>query len=146
MANYRKLRPDIGIGVCIINDGKVLLGKRKNSHGDGSWSFPGGHLEMYETWEGCAEREVLEETNLRIKKIKFASVTNDIFPEEEKHYITIFLIADYYSGELKTMEPEKCTDWGWFRWDNLPQPLFRPIINLIRQGFDPDTPAKRNKK
>ena len=114
-----------------------MLGKRTNAHGDGSWSFPGGHLEMYETWENCAEREVLEETDLKIKNTRFAGVTNDIFPEEEKHYITLFIIADYDSGQLKTMEPEKCSEWNWFSWGKLPQPLFLPIRNLIKQGFNP---------
>jgi len=137
MSINRKCRPEIGVGVCIIKDGKVLLGKRTNAHGDGSWSFPGGHLEMYETWENCAEREVLEETDLKIKNTRFADVTNDIFPEEEKHYITLFIIADYDSGQLKTMEPEKCSEWNWFSWGKLPQPLFLPIRNLIKQGFNP---------
>jgi len=137
MSINRKCRPEIGVGVCIIKDGKVLLGKRTNAHGDGSWSFPGGHLEMYETWENCAEREVLEETDLKIKNTRFAGVTNDIFPEEEKHYITLFIIADYDSGQLKTMEPEKCSEWNWFSWGKLPQPLFLPIRNLIKQGFNP---------
>ena len=137
MSINRKCRPEIGVGVCIIKDGKVLLGKRTNAHGDGSWSFPGGHLEMYETLENCAEREVLEETDLKIKNTRFAGVTNDIFPEEEKHYITLFIIADYDSGQLKTMEPEKCSEWNWFSWGKLPQPLFLPIRNLIKQGFNP---------
>jgi 8-oxo-dGTP diphosphatase len=140
MRNNNKERPTVGIGVCIIKDGKVLLGKRTSSHGDGSWSFPGGHLEMYETWENCAKREVLEETDLKIKNTRFAGVTNDIFPEEEKHYITLFIIADYDSGKLKTMEPEKCSEWDRFSWGELPQPLFRPICNLIEQGFDPRVP------
>jgi 8-oxo-dGTP diphosphatase len=128
-------RPVTGIGVCLLKDGKVLLGRRINTHGNGSWSFPGGHLEMNETWEYCAEREVLEETGLKIKNTRFIGVTNDIFPEEGKHFITIFIRADYDSGELKLMEPEKCSEWKWFIWENLPQPIFLPIKNLIKQGF-----------
>jgi 8-oxo-dGTP diphosphatase len=130
-------KPETGIGVCIIKERKVLLGKRINSHGAGTWSFPGGHLEMYETWESCARREVLEESNLNIKNERFAGITNDIFREEKKHYITIFILADYESGELKVMEPEKCSEWQWFSWDKLPEPLFKPIENLIIQGFKP---------
>ena len=39
-------RSKVGIGVIVLKDGKVLLGKRKNAHGEGSWSFGGGHLEF----------------------------------------------------------------------------------------------------
>jgi 8-oxo-dGTP diphosphatase len=128
-------RPVIGVGVCLIKDGKVLLGKRLNAHGNGNWSFPGGHLEMNETWENCAAREVLEETGIKIINPMFVGVTNDIFRKEKKHFITIFMKADYESGKLKVMEPEKCSVWKWFNWEDLPQPLFLPIKNLIKKGF-----------
>ena len=62
-------RPKVGVGVIIIKDGKVLLGKRKNAHGEGSWSFPGGHLEFNEELFDCAKREVLEETGIKIKNL-----------------------------------------------------------------------------
>jgi 8-oxo-dGTP diphosphatase len=130
-------RPKIGVGVIILKDGKVLLGKRKNAHGEGSWCCPGGHLEFNESWKECATRETLEETSLKIKNIRFATATNDIFPIEEKHYVTIFMLADYDSGELQIMEPEKCERWEWFNWEKLPEPLFIPEQNLIKQGFTP---------
>mgnify|MGYP003394911621 FL=1 len=130
-------RPKVGIGVCVIKDGKILFGKRKNAHGQGSWCFPGGHLEFNETWEECAVRETLEETGLKIKNIRFATATNDIFPMENKHYITIFMIADYDSGELRIMEPEKCERWDWFDWSSPPQPLFIPQQNLLKSGYNP---------
>jgi len=72
-----KERPKIGLGVCILRDNKVLFGKRKNSHGEGSWCFPGGHLDFNETWEECARRETIEETGLEIKNLRFATATND---------------------------------------------------------------------
>ncbi len=130
-------KPKVGIGVCIIKDGKVLFGKRKNAHGEGSWCFPGGHLEFNESWEACAIRETFEETGLKIKNIRFASVTNDIFLQEAKHYITIFMLADYDSGDLQVMEPDKCEKWDWFGWNQQPHPLFTPQQNLIKQGYNP---------
>lgn len=129
--------PKVGLGVLIIKDNKVLLGKRKNSHGDGAWCFPGGHLEFNESWEDCATRETIEETGIKIKNIKFSTATNDIFPLENKHYITIIMQADYDSGEVQIMEPEKCERWDWFEWDKLPQPLFVPQENLLKQGYNP---------
>ncbi len=130
-------RPGVGIGVCVIKDGKVLLGKRKSSHGEGDWSFPGGHLEFRESWEECASRETFEETGIKIKNLRFGAVTNDIFEKENKHYITIFIVADHDSGEVKVMEPDKCEKWEWFEWGNLPQPIFLPTRNLIKQNFSP---------
>jgi 8-oxo-dGTP diphosphatase len=132
-----KERPKVGVGTIIIKDGKVLLGKRRNAHGEGTWCFPGGHLEFGERVEDCAAREVLEETNLRFKDPRMGPFTNDIFSKEGKHYITLFVIADYASGELKLMEPEKCERWEWFGWDKLPRPLFVPIENLLKTGYRP---------
>ncbi|MFA6253573.1 MAG: NUDIX hydrolase [Patescibacteria group bacterium] len=130
-------RPKVGIGVIVIKDNKILLGKRKNAHGEGSWAFPGGHLEFNEAWEDCVRREVKEKVDVEIKNIRFGAVTNDIFAKEGKHYITISMVTDYDAGEVKTMEPEKCEYWEWFEWDKLPEPRFIPLQNLLKQNFDP---------
>lgn len=130
-------RPKVGIGVIIIKDNKILLGKRKNAHGEGSWCYPGGHLEFGESWEECSRREVWEEVGIQIKNIRFGTITNDIFENENKHYITISMISNYESGEVKVMEPDKCDKWEWFEWDKLPSPLFLPTINQLKEGFNP---------
>jgi 8-oxo-dGTP diphosphatase len=134
MSNKSKV--GVGIGVVIIRDNTILLGKRKNKHGQGTWCEPGGHLELGESWEECAIRETMEETGIKIKNIRFGAVTNDIF-SEEKQYITICMVANYDSGEPAIMEPDKFTAWDWFDWDNLPSPLFLPMINRSKQNFNP---------
>ncbi len=94
-------------------------------------------MEFNESWEDCARRETREETGITIKNIRFGAVTNDIFQQENKHYVTIFMLSDYDTGEVKIMEPEKCEQWGWFDWHNLPQPLFVPIRNLQKKNYNP---------
>ncbi len=126
----------VGIGAIVVKDRKVLVGRRKGSHGKGRWAFPGGHLEFGESFEECTEREVAEETGLRIKNIRFGAVTNDIF-SRNKHYITIFMICDWRDGIPKVTEPDKSEEWGWFSWDKLPKPLFLTIENLLKQNFIP---------
>ncbi len=130
-------KPGIGVGVIIRRGNKVLLGKRKGAHGAGTWSFPGGKLDLWETPEECAMREVEEETGLKIKNLKNSIYTNDMFKEEGKHFITLFVIADYDSGEPEIKEPNKCESWDWFEWDKLPQPLFLPICNYLSQSQSP---------
>ncbi len=130
-------KPKVGVGVIICQNSRVLLGKRKNAHGEGSWAFPGGHLEFGESWEDCARRETMEEIGVDIDHVRLGSVTNDIFTHENKHYITIFMLADIASDKVENLEPEKCERWEWFNWDDLPQPLFIPLQNLRKSGFDP---------
>ena len=123
--------PKIGVGVLIIKDSSILLGKRKNTHGDGTWAPPGGHLEFGESFEGCAKREALEETGIELLSVKKFGFTNDIFAQENKHYVSIFMVTDEFSGEPKILEPEKCECWAWFDFDKLPDNLFLPLKNLL---------------
>lgn len=130
-------RPKVGVGVIVIKDGLVLLGKRINAHGENTWCFPGGHLEYGETWEECARREALEEAGITLKNVRFGAVTNDLFAKEGKHYITIEMVSEYADGEVRLMEPDKFKEWGWFEWSDMPKPNFGPIENLLKSGFDP---------
>jgi 8-oxo-dGTP diphosphatase len=136
MTREYPMRPKVGVAVIVVKDFKVLLGKRMNSHGSGTWQFPGGHLEFGEPIEDCAKRELFEETGLTIRNIRSGPYTNDIFKTEQKHYITLFIIADYDSGILTVKEPKKCEKWEWFSWSQLPDPKFLPIQNLIKQKFN----------
>jgi 8-oxo-dGTP diphosphatase len=129
--------PRVGVGIIIAKDRKFLLLKRKGSHGQGSWAFIGGHLELGESLEDCAKREAKEEVGVKLKNIKPVAFTNDIFKKENKHYVTIFVTAEIESGTVKNLEPEKCEDLQWFSWDNFPKPLFIPVENLRKQKFSP---------
>ena len=113
----------VGIGVMICKDGKVLLGKRKGSHGAGEYSFTGGHLDYMESFEDCARRETKEESGIEIENIRFQCLSN-VTAYAPKHYVHIGLIADWKLGVPEVMEPEKCESWGWYSLDALPTPLF----------------------
>ena len=132
---YMKNRPLIGVAVIVIKNGKVLLGKRKNSHGDGTWAFPGGHLEFNESIEECARREVWEETGMRITNLRYGPYTNDVFSGEDRHYVTLFVLADFASGEPGVKEPDKCEEWRWYDWPPPVKPHFLPLANLLKQNF-----------
>ncbi|MBI4039902.1 NUDIX domain-containing protein [Candidatus Daviesbacteria bacterium] len=132
-------RPLVGVGVIIRKDDEVLLLKRKGAHGAGSWAFVGGHLEFNETPQDCALRETLEEVGLKISNLRPTTFTNDLFDDGNKHYVTLYVLADYIEGEPKILEPEKCEALDWFKWDNLPKPLFIPLQNLLKQDFNPFT-------
>lgn len=123
-------RPLVGIGVVVVKEGKILLGKRKSAHGSGTWSTPGGHLEYGESPELCAMRELEEETSLKALSLHLGPWTNTLI-EEGKHYITLFIFVDRFEGEPISLELDKCDEWKWFDWDHLPSPLFPTIYSLI---------------
>ena len=127
--------PRVGVGVVVIRQGLVLLGLRKGSHGSNTWALPGGHLEFGESVEQCAEREVLEETGLEIQDLSQGTYSNDLF--EGRHYVTLFVVANSKVGEPCVLEPEKCSQWRWFRWSELPQPLFQPLASIHNAGYVP---------
>lgn len=125
-------RPKIGIAVIVKHGNTVLLGRRKGAHGAGTWAMPGGHLEFGETPEVCAARELLEETGLKALSVRRGVWTNDII-DGSKHYITLFMLVDHFEGKIETKEPEKCEKWEWCQWEQLPEPLFAPIVSLRKE-------------
>jgi 8-oxo-dGTP diphosphatase len=124
--------PRIGVGVVIRRGNDVLLLRRHNVHGAGTWSTPGGYFEYGETPEECATREALEETGVIISSPRFLAVTNDFFPERQKHFITLWMYADYAAGEIGLHAPDESTEVGWFPHDQLPEPLFLCFANLTK--------------
>lgn len=124
-------RPQVGVAVIIEQDGRVLLLKRKGSHGEGTWAPPGGHLEFGESLEECAARETLEETGVVVGSAQFVAITNDVFEAEQKHYVTIWVEGTRESGEATVAYPDKVEDVVWASWDALPEPLFLPLRNLM---------------
>ncbi|MBV9354028.1 MAG: NUDIX domain-containing protein [Chloroflexi bacterium] len=128
-------RPEVGVGVLVPRAGAVLLGLRLGSHGAGTWSPPGGHLEFGEEPVECARREALEEAGVELGACRLVGVTNDLFAVERKHYVTLFYLADLTGGVPTVREPSKCAEWRWWPWDALPEDLFLPLRHLRDQGF-----------
>jgi len=126
--------PRVGVGVICLRQNRLLMVKRVNAHGSGTWSTPGGHLDFGESPEACALRELTEETGVLGTAPCFIALTNDIFPTEGKHYITIWVRVDHASGKASLAAPDESSEVGWFERDNLPQPLFIPLQNLLKQN------------
>jgi ADP-ribose pyrophosphatase YjhB (NUDIX family) len=90
------------------------------------FSIPGGRLEIGETFEQAAIREVQEELDVTIIDPKVIAVTNNLetHAEEGVHFISVILLAAAFKGEPKIMEPHKCLGIDWHDPQNLPEPHF----------------------
>ena len=123
--------PNVGVGIIITKGNNILLVKRQSFLGPGTWSTPGGYLDFGEAPESCAAREAKEETGVAINNVRFRAITNDVFADDEKHFVTIWMEADYFAGEAKVNAADEIAEVGWYSWDDLPEPLFTPFQHLI---------------
>lgn len=126
-------RPHVGIGIILVNpDGHILIGNREGSHAP-YWSIPGGFLELGESFEAAAIREVREETGLEITNPVVVGVSNNLetWKAEGVHVVSVFLLAKEFSGPLTLMEPDKCSGWQWCDPTDLPEPHFEASRTAI---------------
>ena len=121
----------MGVGLVVRRRDELLLVRRAGTHGSGTWSTPGGHLDYGEEPAACAAREAEEETGVSIGPARFTGVTNDIFEDEGKHYITLWFEAEHESGEAAPLASHELDAVGWFHEDGLPEPLFPPLLKLL---------------
>lgn len=128
----------VGVGVLVLKNGKVLLGKRNEDPekassllaGAGTWTMPGGKLHFGESFEKGAKRETKEETGLKLNKVDVICVNNDVV--ENAHFVTIGLFSENFEGEPKDLEPDAITQWQWFDLNNLPKPLYFPSERVLK--------------
>ncbi|MHB8903892.1 MAG: nucleotide exchange factor GrpE [Patescibacteria group bacterium] len=105
--------PEAVVGPLIYNDkGEILL--IKNPKFLDFWTIPGGHIELNETAEDAVRREIMEETNLKVKNIEFARFSEGINPKfffKKKHFIFLSFIAELAGGEIK--KSNEMIDYMW---------------------------------
>ncbi|KAK8970153.1 Nudix hydrolase 1 [Platanthera guangdongensis] len=133
--------PQVAVAVFVLKSSSILLGLRLSAVGHGTFALPGGRLEFGETWEDCAAREVKEETGMDVSRVETLTVVNDVIRHgpNPTHFVTIIVRAELVDvGQAPAnMEPDKCGGWAWYEWSQLPDPLFEPLGDLVRGGFDP---------
>jgi ADP-ribose pyrophosphatase YjhB (NUDIX family) len=88
-------RPVVGVGAVIVDDGRVVLIKRKYEPLAGQWSLPGGTLEIGESLEAGVAREMREETGLEVAVGPVIDVFDRILLDTEGRVRYHFVLIDY---------------------------------------------------
>ncbi|MEL5895718.1 NAD(+) diphosphatase [Bacteroides sp. GD17] len=102
--------------IVLIRKGKeILLVHARNFRGT-FYGLVAGFLETGETLEQCVQREVLEETGLKVKNITYFG--NQPWPYPSG--LMVGFIADYESGEIK-LQDDELSAAGFYSKDNLPE-------------------------
>jgi 8-oxo-dGTP diphosphatase len=129
MPDQQPHRPGVGVGVIVERNGKVLL-VRRTKHGAGTWSSPGGYVDLGESPEETAVRETQEETGVRLAGAAFLGLTNDVHPDG-KHNLTLWFAGLDPQGEARVGAPGELDAVKWFPWDALPQPIYLPLQRYL---------------
>jgi 8-oxo-dGTP diphosphatase len=123
----------IGVELFARQGNSILLGKRKNIYGAGTWALPGGHLEFNERLDEAICREAKEELGAIInpKELKIVSITDNPQPENNLHYVHISFEQINPTWNPKLMEPDYCEEWRYFPLTELPNNFFPPHKGII---------------
>ena len=135
MTETKTQQPRVGVALLLLNEkGKYLLHERKGKHGGGTYSFPGGALDLGEEPIAAVFRELREEAGITCD---FPSVfvprpyVHTIF-DDGQQWVTLYFVAASSGQQPKVMEPEKNNGWRWAAPTSFPDPLFAPLKQVLR--------------
>jgi len=138
--NDRKypLVPRVGVGIVVINKDKFLLIKRGQEPSKGFWTIPGGLVELGESLENAAQREIYEECNINVKLFQqidcFELIEKGDLDKIKYHYIVLEFLAVYKNGILKAKSDAEQARW-FFRNDLNSLNTSDKTISLIDKAF-----------
>ena len=132
-------QPKLAVGAVVFKDQNVLLVKRGKAPAKGVWAIPGGRVELGETLKQAAEREVLEETGIRIKAgdpiYSFEIIDHDENREVRFHYYIVDLDAEYLDGEVTP--GDDADDAAWVSVDDLNKRNVNPrTLELLTDKYN----------
>ena len=125
--------PIPSVAACVLKGDKILVAKRANPPSQGLWSVPGGMVELGETIQDTARREINEECGIQIEVGDLFTVENLIMPDEKGriqfHYVVTYLLARYKSGELRPSSD--ALDVRWVTPEEMNKLEMNPVIRGI---------------
>lgn len=124
--------PKVGVGVFVVQNGKILLVRRTMHPEIGKWSIPAGYLDYGEDPQQVAVREALEETNLVVEIENLIDVYHN---PPEQGGATVFIL---YQAKLISGIPQAGDDAdavGFFAPDDLPEIAFASTHDVINRYF-----------
>lgn len=125
----------VGVQAIVRRGDELLMVQRGRGFGEGSWCFPGGHLELGETIIECAVRELEEETALQVERANVILVTDPM--KIANYHMQIGVEVTSWSGTPRVVDPNECSAVEFFPLDRLPHDVFPPsqdVLKKVREG------------
>jgi 8-oxo-dGTP diphosphatase len=113
---YEHPRPSVTVDVLLVTREpapRVLLIRRKHKPFVGMWAIPGGHVEMEETLEASALRELAEETNVRVEGLEQLHTFGDPGRDPRGRTISVVYLARVDADRLEPRAADDAAEVGW---------------------------------
>lgn len=118
--------PRVAVGAVVTHQDKVLLVLRGQPPAKDMWAIPGGSVNLGETLQAAAEREVLEETGLKIKAgeviYTFDAIVHDEAGRVQFHYVILDLKGEALDPAQPLHAADDVYDAAWFSLPDLDRP------------------------
>ncbi|MCB1885529.1 MAG: NUDIX hydrolase [Geminicoccaceae bacterium] len=113
----------VGVGVVVLQAGRILLVRRSKPPRMGEWSLPGGRQEWGETVEEAGRREVFEETGLRLDEVRVVAVVDLIERDEGGRAVIHFTLVDLVGEALpgEAVAGDDAAEAAWFDRVEIPK-------------------------
>jgi 8-oxo-dGTP diphosphatase len=126
------IEPGISAAI-IVQDGRVLMIRRRIAEGELSWQFPAGAIEAGETPEEAAVRETVEETGLTVAAVKVLG--DRVHPKTGRHMA--YVACELIDGEARVADADELAEVVWAAHSDLPAlvpyGLFEPVQAYLDQ-------------
>jgi mutator protein MutT len=128
----------VGVGALIVNNGEIVLVRRRKEPAQGEWSIPGGLVNVGETLKQAVVREAFEETGLDVEPEALVELLERIFPDDRGGIRYHYILADYLCSVVggSLIAGSDATDAVWadrseLNWYALPAVTMRVILNAL---------------
>lgn len=132
--NPKQPQIQLKTGVCVVlrdADNKILLGRRKNVLGEGTWGLPGGHQKVGESIFECAKREVFNEVGIELKSMVLLDVTEVVDTGLDYQLVELGYESKEWEGIFELKQHKYCDEWRFFDLQDLPEQIFAPHQSII---------------
>ncbi|MDP4186667.1 MAG: NUDIX hydrolase [Bacteroidota bacterium] len=126
--SYKYPRPSVTVDCVILSgngrDSKILLVLRGHEPFQGRWAFPGGYMEVAETLEAAAKRELKEETGVAVKHLEQIRVFDDPHRDPRGRTLSIAFLGFVDDKTTQVVSGDDATEARWFPLHELPSLAF----------------------
>lgn len=119
------------VATLVLDQQRVLLGRRLRQGQFEGWQCPGGYLEAGEQLSAAAQRYCQQRAGITIREIREGPYTSNLFEDTSilKHTVTLYQVA---RPDI-VVDPVRFGEWHWFEFNALPDTLFLPLERLLEK-------------